>query len=876
MFGRRRSEQALADEMESHLQFHIEDNLRAGMTPERARRDALIKLGGIEPVKEIYRERRGLPMIETLIQDVRYGVRMLAKNPGFTIVAVLTLALGIGANTAIFSVVNAVLLRPLPYPDSGRLMMVWATDSRRGNTEDVTSYPGFEDWRAQSKSFESMFAFTTRGTTLNAGDQAEIIPAVQVTPGFFEMLRVPPAMGRTFRPDESEAGASHVAILSDTGWKTRFAGRPGVLGQTVRINDQPYAIVGVMPPGFRFHPERLEELYTPIERDPNRGHGFLRIVGRLRPGVSRSQAQAEMDIITRRLEKQYPKTDADVGANVMPLTDAIAGEFRIGLLIFLGVVALVLLIACTNVANLMLARNATRQKELAVRAALGASRGRLIQQFLTESTLLALAGGALGLLLANWSARLLVSTLAAHVQLPRLQATHTDAWVLGFTVLVSLATGILFGVLPALNAASPNVNESLRESSRSATESIRGKRIRSVLVITETALALVLLAGAGLLLKSLLIMRGTAPGFRSENLAVVNLSLPRPKFGPELDRVGQDSARVRYFEKILERVTALPGVRAAALVADLPMGGGSDSLSFHIPGRPDPSPKKPFSASFNIVSVGYFRTMETRVLSGREFGEQDSANTPGVIVINDSAARKFWPGEDAVGKQILLPTGKDTSVTLTVAGVTGDVRQEDLGTAPRPEIFLNYMQPGPPWPWLALVVRTSAEPAAVSATIKSAVQSVDHDVPVTSVLSMDEVLSHSMAQPRVTTALLGLFAALALVLAAVGLYGVVSYTATQRTHEVGIRMALGAQRGDVLRLILRQGLVLSIAGVVIGLICALGVTRLLTHLIPGVEPGDPLTLTAVSALLLGVALLASYLPAWRATKVDPLVALRHE
>ncbi len=696
LFHRNRRERELSAEMKSHLQMHIEHNLRAGMTPEQARRDAFIKLGGIEPIKESYRDRRGIPMIETLLQDLRYGFRMLAKNPGFTLVALLTLALGIGANTAIFSVVNAVLLRPLPYPDSGRLMMVWATDARRGNTEDVTSYPGFEDWRAQSKSFEGMTAFTTRGATLLAGDQAEIIPTVQVTPGFFELLRVPPATGRTFRPDESEAGASHVAILSDAGWKTRFSGRTDVLSQTVRINDQPYTIVGVMPPGFRFHPERVEEIYTPIERDPNRGHGFLRIVGRLRPGVSRSQAQVEMDIITRRLEQQYPKTDADVGANVMPLTDAIAGEFRIGLLIFLGVVALVLLIACTNVANLMLARSATRQKELAVRAALGASRGRLIQQFLTESTLLALAGGALGLLLANWSARLLVTTLATHVQLPRLQATHTDAWVLGFTVVVSLTTGILFGVLPALNAASPNVNEGLRESSRSATESIRGRRIRSVLVVMETALALVLLAGAGLLLKSLLIMRSTAPGFRTENLAVVNLSLPRAKYGPELDRVGQDSARARYFEQILARVTALAGVRAAALVADLPMGGGADSLSFHIPGRPDPSPKKPFSASFNIVSAGYFRTMETSLLAGREFSEQDSANTPGVIVINETAARQFWPGQDAVGKQISLPAGKDSSVTLTVAGVIGDVRQQDLGTAAHPEIFLNYMQPGPP------------------------------------------------------------------------------------------------------------------------------------------------------------------------------------
>jgi putative ABC transport system permease protein len=542
---------------------------------------------------------------------------------------------------------------------------------------------------------------------------------------------------------------------------------------------------------------------------------------------------------------------------------------RSGLLIFLGVVALVLLIACTNVANLMLARSSARQKEIALRAALGASRARLVKQLLTESTVLALAGGALGLLVASWTVNLLVRMLTKNFQIPRIADTHTDVLVLVFTIALSLLTGIVFGLAPALSSSKPDLNENLRESSRSASGSLRGRRVRSALVITETALALVLLASAGLLLKTLLVMRSTAPGFQTSNLLTADIFLPQPEFTSNIPRMA-------FFRNALDRVRAVPGIRSAALVADLPLGGGSDGMGFHIVGRPDPAPGVEFDASFNLVSADYFRTVAIPVREGREFTQQDSANTPIVVVINETAARQFWPGESPMGKQISMPLTDKTPQIITVIGVTGDVRQRSLGTASRPEMFLDYMQPSPSWPEAVLVARTAGDPMLLAGTVKTMIASVDHDVPVTAVRTMDDVLSASIAQPQVFALLLGVFAALALALAAIGLYGVISYGVTQRTHEMGIRMALGAGRGDVLRLILRQGLTLAVAGVVIGLGCTLAVSQLLTHLVRSVQPRDPLTLIAVSSVLMGVALAASYIPANRATKVDPVTALRHE
>jgi predicted permease len=865
-FRKRRSDENLDAEMGSHLQFLTEENIRRGMSLKEARHAARREFGGPEQTKEAYRERRGLPFLDTLVQDVRYSVRTLVKSPGFTAVAVLTLALGIGANTAIFSVVRAVLLRSLSFPHANRLVLIWATNATSGEMHDVASYPDFEDWKAQSKSFESLAAFTTRGAILTTEKQAERVPAVQASAAFFDTLGVHPQLGRAFSSNEQQPGAHRVVLLSDLFWKRHFAQRADALGQIVRINEEAFTIIGVMPPGFEIHPGRSEQIYMPMVRDANRNHGFLMVLGRLRPKVSMSAAQAEMDVITRSLAAQFPRSDKGVGANVVPLTDAFLGPARTGLLIMLGVVTLVLLIACSNVASVMLARGAARQREMAVRAALGAGRKRLIRQLLTESILLALAGGATGLLLAAWGTRLLVALLARNFDIPRLGDSHTDLWVLGFTLLISAAAGIVFGILPALGAASADVNEGLREASRSSTGNLRGQRIRSSLVVMETALALVLLSGAGILLSSLLVMRSTAPGFRTDNLVAVDFSLPRIKFA-------KTPERLRFFASVLDRVGGIPGVRSAALVADLPLGGGEDGLGFHIVGRPDPSPNTSFLASFNIASAGYFQTMGIPLHAGREFTERDSVGTAGVVVVNDTAARRFWPGENPLGKQIILDNAQPP---LTVVGVTGDVRQRSLGIPPKPEIFLDYLQPGPDWPWLVLVARTTDQPAKLMSTVKAVAASVDRDVPVSQPGTMDEILSSSLAEPRVYALLLGVFASLALALAAVGLYGIMSYAVTQRIREMGIRMALGAAHGEILRLVLRRGMSLACAGSLIGLASALAARHVLAGLMNDGDVGDPLAFSAVTLLLLAVAFVASYLPARRAARVDPVIALRYE
>jgi putative ABC transport system permease protein len=875
VFETGRHEREIRDELEGHLLMHIDDNVRAGMTPEAARRDAMIRLGGVEQVKEHYLDRRGVPALEHLAQDLRFALRVLRRTPSFTVVAVLTLGLGIGVNTAIFSVVNAVLFRPLPFHDSSRLVLIWATNTKNGLTQDVASYPDFEDWQARSRSFDRVAAFTTRGVTISGGDQAEILPALQATPGFFEMLGAAPALGRSFRPEDAGAGAEPVIILSSGWWKQRFAGRANVLGQKVLVNEGPATVIGVMPPDFRFSPVEPEQLYAPLARDPNRNHGFLRVVGRLRPGVRLSAAQAELAAIARQIATEYPKSNANVGVNVVPLVDAMAGTARTGLLMVLGVVSLVLLIACTNVANLMLARNASRERELALRTALGAGRGRLVRQLLTEAVLLSIAGGALGLVLAHWGTELLVALLSNSVPVPRIENSRSDATVLGFTLALSVGTGILFGTVPALVASHIDVHDSLRESSRSASAGVRGRRARTLLMISETALAVVLLGGAGMLLKTLVTLRATAPGFISQNLLTVEFFLPQKKLAGE-------GARTSFFTNVLTQVRNVSGVRSAALVADLPLGGGSDTLGFRIAERPG---EKAVSANFNVVSAAYFRTMGIPVRAGREFTDDDRANTQPVIVINESAARRFWPGENAVGKEIVLPTPRmdasfkvigTTDVTLTVIGITGDVRQSGLGVAARPEVFLDCLQPGPGWPWLVLVARTDGDPMLIAGAVKTVARDVDRDVPIMRIRALDAVLSGSMAEPRVYTVLLSVFAGLALALAAVGLYGVVSYGVAQRTREMGIRMALGARREDVMRLVLRQGTGYTVAGILIGLGGALAFMHVLATLMPGAQPRDLLTLAEASAVLVLVALAASYIPARRGSRVDPIVAERAE
>ena len=850
-------------ELDGHLQMHIDDNIRAGMSPAEARRDALIRLGGLEQTKELYRERRGVPFIHHLVQDVRFSVRILRKTPSFTAAAIVTLALGIGVNAAIFSVVNAVLLRPLPFPHADRLMLLWATNTKSGDREDVASYPDFEAWKAQTSSFDGMAAFTARGVTLSGGARPERVASIQVTPGFFELLGVPIAAGRTFVADDDLPGAAPVALLSDTAWKELFGGRPDAVGRTVRANEQLCTVVGILPPGFRFSPLEQEQIYLPITRETSRNHGFLRIVGRLKDGVDAHSAQAEMDLIANRIAAQYPKTNANVGVNIVPLVDALVGrELRLGLLVFLGVVGVVLLIACTNVANLMLARNASRERELSLRLALGAARWRVVQQLLTESIVVALAGGVLGLLLAYFGTQLLVALLSDGIEIPRVQQTRIDQWVLLFTLTVSTLTGILFGVVPAIVGAPADLNASLREATRSLTEGVRGRRVRAILMVAETALALVLLAGAGLLVKTLAAWRGTSPGFTSENVLAVDVSLPEKKFAVREERF-------RFVHDVPARLQTMPDVASSAFVADLPLNGGSDSLGFRVLGR---SSEKGSNALFNVVSADYFKTMGIPVRAGRAFALRDTATSPGVVLINESAARRFWPDENPLGQQIVV----SKNVPLTVVGVVGDVRQSSLGSTPRPEIFLHALQPGPDWPWLTLVVRTTTDPSSIAGQVKELVSSVDTDVPVIRVSRLDDVLARTLARPRAFTMLLGLFAFLAVLLAAVGLYGVVSYSVSQRTHELGIRLALGATRADVVRLVLRQGTLYTSVGAAIGLGGAIAFMRVVTTVVPGAPPRDLALVIEVSVLLLLVALAASYFPARRGARVDPVVALRSE
>jgi predicted permease len=872
LFRTARGEGELAAELESHLQLHVDDNVRAGMTPEEGRRDALIRLGGVEATKDRYRDRRSIPLLDTLRQDLVYAVRTLRRNPGFAATAVATLALGIGANTAIFSLVNAVLLQPLPFADPGRLVMIFAASDRNGGY-DVASYPELVDWNAQNRSLVGLAAYAGRSFTIETGGDTVLVQGKRVTPGLLDILGAQPAIGRRFRADEQAPGASSVIILSDGFWKRHYAGAADVLGKTLRANEETYTIVGVMPPTFHIDRPESEQVYVPLLVDPSRGHGFLRIVGRLRPGVSAAQAQADLAAICERLARLYPKSDGGVTAHVMPLTDALARNARAGLFTMIGVVALVLLIACTNVAGLMLARGASREREMALRAALGAGRGRLTRQLLTESLLLACAGGAIGLLVADWMSRALAAVLSAQFRVPRVDATHTDVWVLGFTVALSITTGVLFGLAPAWSSASPDLNDALREGSHAATGA-RAPRLRSGLVILETALALVLLAGAGVLLKTFLTLRSTAPGFDSANMLIVDLWMPQPRFEKLPDRA-------QFYDGLRSRLGALPGVRSAALVADLPLNDSSDSLSFHIVGRPDPAPGKAFGAGFNVATAGYFKTMGIAIRKGREFTDADQANTAGVVVINETAERRFWPAESALGQQILLPQGpasttSPAALTLTVVGVTGDVHQANLAIPPRPEIFLNAAQSPLTWSWLSLAVRAHGDPISMSDVIKATIRDVNPNVPIQRVNTMDDVVARSIVEPRVYAVLLGSFALLAVSLSAIGLYGLVSYTVSQRTHELGIRLALGAARGEILRLVLGQALGLAASGAAIGLVGAVAATRLLVGLIKAVEPNDPVTFAGVTLLLLAAALAASYVPARRASRVDPVTALRAE
>jgi putative ABC transport system permease protein len=811
--------------------------------------------------------------MQTLLQDLRYGLRMLAKDSGFTIFAVITLALGIGANTAIFSVVNAALLRPLPYEDPNRLVYVWSAEKARGINQSTVSIPDLHDWREQNRVFESMAGWWSGSYNLSGGDEPQQVGGWTVSPNFFDVLGARSELGRTFARDEEQGAKDRVVVLSHSLWIGSFGGDPSVLGRTITLDGEPHTVVGVMPAEFS-SPFPDVQLWVPwpsrAESISPRGERFMRVIARLKPSVTIEGAQADMDTIVRNLGQEY-KEDAGVTAYLVPAGQQIAGSVRPALLVLLGAVAFVLLIGCANLANLLLARSAVREREFAIRSALGAGKWDLMRQVLTESLLLSLSSGAVGILMAGWGVRYLRVLVAS--QIPRAQDISLDARVLLFTLGLSVLTGLAFGMFPAMQSFKGQLSQSLKEGGRGLDGGVQGRHVRDLLVIWEMALALVLLVGAGLLVNSFQRLRAINPGFDSDKVLTCQVSLPSSKYkNPQI---------VSFFQQLLGRVRALPGVKAAGATMTLPLrnpNGGYWS-GLNIEGRPAVARESVPIVSFVQVTPGYFRAMGIPILRGRAFTDSDNSDqSPKVAIVNATLARRFFPDTDPIGKRICL--GEDTSKGpwLTLIGVVGDAALENL-TDPRfPQVFSPHAQgvQGGVAGNMELVLRTSSDPAALAGVVRNAVHEMDKDQSVADIQTLDKVVSASLAQPRLNTLLLGAFAALALLLAAIGIYGVISYSVALRTREIGIRMALGAERVDVLKLVVKHGLILALTGATIGLIGALSLTRLMSTLLYGVQPSDPPTFLAVFMVLVGVALLSSYIPARRATKVDPMVALRYE
>jgi predicted permease len=878
VFRRRSLDADLDTELRAHLEALTEEHLRRGMNLEEARHAAHREFGGAEQTRELYRERRGLPFLETSFQDIRLGMRMLVKNPGFTFVAVLTLALGIGANAAIFSVVNAVLLRPLAYKDSDRLVTLLHDGS------DPVSAANYIDWRDQSHSFEAMAAAEGWSANLTGVDSPEHIVGLKVTQNLFPMLGAEPQLGRLFLAEEDRKGSEHETILSYRLWQRRFGGDGSVVGKIIKLDGQQYTIVGVMPRDFKFAPfwSTHAELWVPMafgERIHNRGGNSLRVFARLWPGVSLAQARAEIAAVTARLERQFPGTNRDV--TVTPLIEQVVGRIQAPLLVLLGAVGFVLLIACANVAHMLLARSAVRQKEIAVRAALGAPRIRVIRQFLTENLLLTAMGAFAGLLLAIWGTHALVALSPADI--PRVETVTIDARVVLFLLGVSVLTSVAFGLAPAMQVSAVNLSDVLKEGGRGGSEGIRRNRLRSFLVASEFALALMLLMGAGLMIRSFFALEAVDPGFNPHNVLSMIVSVAGSS-------EAEPNSRAIFYQQLLERVRALPGVESAGGINHLPLAGDMWGWPFMIEGRPKPRPGESPNAVYRIATPGYFQTMKLPLLRGRGISTSDNAGAPGVVIINEEAARTYWPGQDPLGQRISFDSGEAGSPTwLTVIAISKNAKQEDWATPPFPEVYLAAFQnrdflgvagphaeAGLHMSYITLVVRTARDPGALTSTVKSAVWSFDRNLPISEVLTMDGVVADANAQPRFEMLLLAMFAAVALVMAAVGIYGVMSYSVSRRTHEIGIRISLGASRNDVFRLVLRQGMLLTLAGLGAGIAGALLLSRLMAKVLYGVPPTDPITFASVAILLAGVALFATWLPARRAMRVDPMIALRYE
>jgi putative ABC transport system permease protein len=801
--------------------------------------------------------------MQTLWQDLRYGARMLLKNSGFTLIAVLTLALGIGANVAIFSVVNAVLIQPLPFGEPDRLVWAWG-NIRNGSNRASVSPPDYLDYRAQNTTFEQFAAMRSVPgyANLTGGGEPERLESRLVTGNFFQAVGVNAALGRTFLPENEKPGSEQVVVLSHGLWQRRFGGEPAIIGATLTLNGKKYEVLGVMPPDFKL-PQNAE-LWAPMNFEPGwmkqRDAHFLHVVGRLKPGVTLAQAQADVDAVASRLEAQYPASNTGWNLRMVPLRDQLVGNIEPTLRILFGAVGFVLLIACMNVANLSLARAATRQKEIAVRIALGAGRLRIARQMLTESVLLALIGGALGVILAAWGVDSIVRFSGDNI--PATAQVGVDRVALGFTLGVSLLTGLLFGLAPALTATRPRLGETLKDGGKGAGQSALRNRTRSMLVVFETAVAVILLIGAGLLVRSYIRLQQVDPGFDSANVLTTRITLANSKYNsPE--------KAAAFWGQLKERLASLPGVEAVGMITELPLSGQPNDASFAVEGRPPVPPGQEFNADFRRVNQDYLRSMRIPLLRGRGFTEQEVRQNAKVVVISERLASAVFPNEEPLGKRLLL--GPDRQSPFEIVGVVGDIRHRTLDAAPYATMYLPILDT-----WMNLTIRASGDPMSLAAAIRRETRAIDPDQPVATIRAMGQVLRESVAAPRYRTWLLGLFAVVALILAGVGIYGVISYTTAHRTQEIGVRIALGAQSKDVLRLVVGQGIKLALAGALLGLGGALALTRLIRAFLFNVSANDPLTFAVVTILLMLVALAACWIPARRATKVDPMIALRYE
>ena len=866
--GSRGAEQDFTAEMQSNLQLHIDENLRRGMSAEEARRNALMRLGGVVQTEEIVRDRRSLPWMESFAQDFRFAVRMLLKNPGFTVTAVLILALGIGANTAMFSVVRAVLLRPLAYSQPDRIVRVATLWKNSGHMGSVSA-PDFHDWHDQSSAFEHMAIYRNDEIPVSVGAganaNAEFSMATAISSDFFECFGITPAVGREFTSDELKVGGAGAAIIS-YGFAIRNFGQPQVaLGKAVVVDGKSLDIVGVMPPGFAF-PEKTDVWLTAGifgEETPSRSAHNYRVIGKLKDSVQLAEAQTQMTAIGARLEAQYPDSNKTKSVAVTRRRDFLVSDYRLTLLVMLAAVGVVLLIGCANLANMLLARAVGRTREIAIRAAIGAGRGRIVRQLVTESVVLALGAALVGVVVAYWGVKTLIALAPQDV--PRLSEAGIDGGVLLFALAISLVASLVFGLAPALQVLRVDLNSALKQSVRRAGGGTLADRMRQGLVVAEIALSVILVAGAGLLIKSLLTLQNVQLGITSERIVMAETSVPS---------VDLDSAKrgIRFYTQLLPQLRAVAGVRNAAATTMIPGYTSSNGIYFvdHLPTNFDITGP---NAIFTVMTPGAFATMGIPLNAGRDFTDADGYDAPFTAVINQALARRTFPNEDPIGHVIFC--GLDSMNPMTIVGVVGNVRQDGPASEPEAEIYMPYLQHPQPATNMRVIVRTDAEPGVITAAMREKMRVISPDVPA-KFSTMEQALSENIAAPRFRTLLLGIFAGLAVCLALAGVYGVMSYVVGQRANEIGLRMALGASPGEILRLVLRQALMLAGLGIVIGFAGATAVTRLLTSMLFGVKPGDPATYAAVIGIVLAAALLASYIPARRAMRVDPMVALRYE